>query len=96
MGALIDFLPVGETNAMTRRQLRVLTGLSDRKLRLQIAAERRAGSLILSSTESGGYYQPESREELHRFVCSMRSRASSIYDVLGAAESALEQWPIDE
>ncbi len=95
MEAIITLLPTGEMNAISRRQLRVLTGLSDRKLRLQIAAERRAGALILSSTESAGYYQPESREELRRFVNSMRSRAASIYDVLGAAESALELWPID-
>lgn len=34
-----ELLPAGEENAITRKQLRALTGLSDRQVRLQIATE---------------------------------------------------------
>lgn len=90
---IYDLLPEGHRNAVSRRQLMSITGLSDRALRLQIAAERRAGALILSSVEYGnsGYYRPEpgNAEELRRFIASMSSRGRETFAVLKAARMAL-------
>lgn len=88
--SIYDLLPVGAENAVSRRELSALTGIEDRQLRRQIAQERRAGVLILSSTESnGGYYRAASREELQRYVRSMQSRCKEILAVIRAAEEAL-------
>ena len=36
---IIDYIPVGHKNAVTRKQLVILTGLSDRKIRNMIQEE---------------------------------------------------------
>ena len=89
--SIYDLLPVGAENAVSRRELSALTGIEDRQLRRQIAKERRAGALILSSSEiNGGYYKAASREELRRYVRSMQSRCKEILAVIHAAEEALQ------
>lgn len=88
---IYDLLPVGAENAVSRRELSALTGIEDRQLRRQIAKERRAGALILSSSEiNGGYYRAASREELQRYVRSMQSRCREILAVIRAAQEAIE------
>ncbi len=88
--SIYDLLPVGAENAISRRELSALTGIEDRQLRRQIASERRAGALILSSSETnGGYYRAASREELQRYVRSMQSRSKEILTVIRTAEEAL-------
>lgn len=90
--SIFDLLPTGAENAVSRRELSALTGIEDRQLRRRIAEERRAGVLILSSTESnGGYYRAANREELTRYVRSMRSRSKEILAVIHAAEEALQR-----
>lgn len=87
---IFDILPAGAENAISRRELSALTGLPDRQLRRQIAKERRAGALILSSSEiNGGYFKAASHEELRRYVRSMQSRCKEILAVICAAEEAL-------
>lgn len=91
--SIYDLLPVGAENAVSRRELSALTGIEDRQLRRQIAKERRAGVLILSSSESnGGYYRAASREELQRYVRSMQSRSKEILTVIRTAEEALQNY----
>lgn len=88
--SIYDLLPIGAENAVSRRELSALTGIEDRQLRRQIAKERRAGVLILSSSESnGGYYRAASREELQRYVRSMQSRSKEILTVIRTAEEAI-------
>ena len=89
--SIYALLPVGAENAVSRRELSALTGIEDRQLRRRIAQERRAGALILSSSEiNGGYYKAASREELRRYVRSMQSRCKEILAVIRAAEEALQ------
>lgn len=83
-----DFLLTGAENAIPRRHLRQLTGLSDRDLRRQIQAARLAGDPILSSTTAGGYYLPADNAELEHFVRSMRGRSREIEAVAAAVEGA--------
>lgn len=91
--SIYDLLPIGAEYAISRRELSALTGIEDRQLRRQIAKERRAGVLILSSSESnGGYYRAASREELQRYVRSMQSWSKEILTVIRTAEEALQNY----
>lgn len=96
MGTVIfDLLPTGEQNAISRRELMTITGYTDRQLRKQIAAERRAGALILSSPDryNGGYFRHEvgNAAELRRFINFMSSHGRATFAVLKAARAALAE-----
>lgn len=93
--SIYDLLPEGQENAISRRDLIALTGMSDRALRKAIASERRAGALILSSVEYGssGYFRPSQGNagELRRYIASMTSRGRETFAVLKAAKAALAE-----
>lgn len=95
MSSIYELLPEGQENAISRRELIALTGLTDRALRRKIADERRAGALILSSVESGsnGYFRPSpgNAGELRRYIASMTSRGRETFAVLKAARAALAE-----
>lgn len=90
---IYDLLPKGQDNAISRRNLMAITGMSDRTLRATIAAERRSGALIMSSTdtENGGYYRPANVEELRRFVASMTKRGKATFAAIEQAQKELEK-----
>lgn len=88
-----DFLGHGQENAVPRRYLRQLTGLSDRELRRRIQEERLSGCPILSDNQSG-YYLPADDGERARFVRSMRGRAQEIQAVAAAVEGTGEMSEI--
>lgn len=71
-----DLLSTGQENAVTLRDLRSMTGLDGRTIRLAIERERRGGIPILS--DRGGYYLPAAHTEIERFVQSMLRRAREI------------------
>lgn len=89
--SIYDLLPVGAEYAISRRQLSAITGLPDRRLRRQIAEERRAGLLILSSTAEvgGGYFRPADTQELRRWVAMMTAHTNAALAVIRAAQEAL-------
>lgn len=89
---IYDLLPVGAEYAISRRQLSQITGLPDRRLRRQIAEERRAGLLILSSTAEvgGGYFRPADKQELRRWVAMMTAHINATLAVIRAAQEAIE------
>lgn len=93
--SIYDLLQEGQENAISLRDLIVLTGMSDRALRKAIASERRAGALILSSVEYGssGYFRPSQGNagELRRYIASMTSRGRETFAVLKAAKAALAE-----
>ncbi len=91
--AIFEMLPEGCENAISRRNLMTVLGMSDRSLRLAIAAERRAGALILSSTcvDGSGYYRPANAEEIARFVSSMERRAKSTFAAVSEARKILKE-----
>ena len=95
MSRIYDLLPEGQENAISRRELIAITGMSERALRRTIAEERRAGELILSSMEYGcnGYFRPShgNAEELRSYIASMTSRGRETFAVLKAAKAALAE-----
>lgn len=70
---------VGKENAVSRKSLAALTGLSDRSMRAEIENERRRGILICSHMEAGGgYYLPADEMEIREYYNAQTSRISSL------------------
>ena len=88
---IIGLLHNGEENALTARELATSTGLSVRDITLQIARERQAGAVILSSGK--GYFLPSSEDEILHFVRTMNSRARNIYLAAQSAKAMLAKVP---
>lgn len=88
-GNILDLIPVGAENAVSRRDLCAITGLEDRALRQLVHRERKAGHQILTNMESGGYYRPEHSLDTVRFIKSMRRRAAETLAVADAVECSL-------
>lgn len=88
-----SFLCSGEDHAIPAKQLALLVGISERRLRLMIADEREEGTLILSS--EAGYYLPDTRSERGRaeilhFINAMKQRAFHSLRAIKAAKAALQ------
>lgn len=93
--AIFDLLPVGESNAISSKQLANIVGTSSvRDLQNRIAAEREQGALILSTCRNGGgYFRPSPGEigkaEINRYIATLRARALSTLHILHAAKAAV-------
>lgn len=95
-GFVESLLFQGEKNALPSSELVRLTGVkSVRELQNEIAHEREAGALILSTCRGGGgYFLPSPGEagqrEIGAFVSTLRARAINTLRVLKAAREALD------
>lgn len=85
---IFDLLQPGSENGLTLSDLVRLTGVDERSIRRRIQAERKAGKLILSDCQHG-YFLPENKEDVRRFILSMSRRSREIAAVSRAAEDAL-------
>lgn len=59
---IVDYIPFGKENAISRQQLERVTGLSDRDVREEISLTRR-NTVILNFSNGKGYFQPIQGEE---------------------------------
>lgn len=88
---IAEMLKPGERNAMSTPDLCRALGIDNtRELRLMVAKERKAGAVILSSCH-GGYYLPDSRSEVERFVRTERKKAISTLAALKSAKRFLKE-----
>ena len=60
---VLDYIPEGRENAVSRRELVRLTGKSDREIRREIKGFLTAGVPIMSSSHSGGYWLSDNPDE---------------------------------
>lgn len=86
---IMNLIPVGHENAVTRQQLCISTGMNDRRIRKAIAEARRE-IIILNLQDGNGYYVPDMEDdvdkaELKRFVKQEEHRLKSIGWSLKAA-----------
>lgn len=94
-GTLItDFIPVGRENAISRKRLCEVTGLTDRNLREHIAQARR-NTPIINLQYGDGYFIPDTSDDadmalLRRYVAQEEGRLKSIGWSLKAARNALK------
>ena len=75
---ILQFIPTGKENAITREELVRLTGLCDRVNRKLIARARRF-SPIINTSEGVGYYKPTEKSEVIEFLNQETHRARSIF-----------------
>ena len=59
---IVDYIPFGKENAISRQQLERVTGLSDRDVREAISLARR-NTVILNLSNGKVYFQPIQGEE---------------------------------
>lgn len=87
---ILNLIPKGKDNAISRENLVALTGMSDREVRKHIS-ELRYDYPILNLQNGSGYYRPtrNDREELLHYYYQERKRAISIFTSLSATEKAL-------
>lgn len=90
---IIRLIPVGKRNAVTRSQLAIMTGMSDRTIRQEISKARRT-HVIINLQDNNGYYQPDMNDaseiaEIRRYVAQEESRIKSIGYSLKGARMAL-------
>lgn len=74
----MDFIPYGKENAITRKQLRHMSGKSDRDVRQDIEDARRVGCIIINNQDGKGCYRTDDLDEIKRQYYQNRSRAMSI------------------
>ena len=87
---LIEMIPVGKNDAISRKDLARQLGIRDRFLRTLIH-EARSSHPILSNTSNGGYYFPETKEEALEFIAQQYSYITNINQTISAARRWVEQ-----
>lgn len=85
----------GEKNAISSQKLAILSGFrSIRELQAEIAREREAGALILSTCRhGGGYFLPDKgkdgKREVFAFVATLSARALNTFRAIKSARKVL-------
>ena len=89
----VDYIPFGRENAVTRTQLRIMTGLNDRKIRDKISEARR-DTVILNMQDGKGYFRPlpEERHLVEAYDKQETARLKSIGWSLKATRQMLKNW----
>ncbi len=90
---IINFIPQGKKNAVSRYELSHFTGWPDRKVRHEIH-KAREDHVILSLENGKGYYIPTAEDylELRKFIHREESRAKSIFASLRMAKALYEDY----
>lgn len=88
---ILDYIPIGHDNAISRCDLRQLTKLSDRDMRHAIEHARYAGAPVINNGH--GYFIPDSDdlEDVHQcreYMHAMSSRTQA----LEAGVEVLKDW----
>lgn len=80
---IIDYIPIGKDNAVSRRQLVALTGWDDRTVREAIETAKHNGALVINL--GGGYFvadKAKDQAEIRRYrdAINHRVRAQMHYE----------------
>lgn len=86
---IIDFIPFGKDNAISRRALCNAAGLPDRMMRKEIERARREYAIL--NIDGSGYFHPDEGEAylIERWLRQEYSREKSIKRSTRGAEKAL-------
>lgn len=74
---VINYIPKGRENAISRSQLAALTGFPDRVNRQAIEDARHHGVMVISGSNTKGYYITDDYTEWQGFLEEHRRRALS-------------------
>jgi len=86
---IIDYIPTGRDNAISRKQLCTITGLPDRLMRHEIEKARK--DYVILNIDGSGYFRPVEGEAylVERWLKQERSRERHVRDSTRGAERAL-------
>lgn len=90
---IVNTLGIGEDNAIKAHNLAKIADLKPRELRSTIEYLRRNGVVICSS--KNGYFYPETKSELGRYIHQETSRERSIIHNLRFAQAMFDNWDGD-
>ena len=85
---LIDFLSVGEENAVTAKELSKILNWSTREVTIAVNALRKKGEIICSS--GNGFYLPCDDADIRNFVRQMNSRITDMRKAMKSAKEYLK------
>jgi len=90
---VMEALPAGKENAISAQDLCTYLGFNNvRELQHEIARERKAGAVILSTCqEGGGYFLPCNDREVRQFIRTLENRAKNTFAALRSARGFLRQ-----
>lgn len=91
---ILALIPRGAANAKHSGEIAPALGISRRSLCKHIENIRRNGIVIIGST-GGGYYFPETMEELERYIRQEEQRAKSMLYTLRTARTLRKNWSND-
>lgn len=94
---IIDYIPTGIENAISKKSLCEKTGLPDRTVRQLIEKARRETIIVANNDGTGYWIYPddpthEEKQMLIRFVKQQESRAKSIFYALYPARKIVKGW----
>lgn len=84
---LLNLIPYGKENAVSREYLSYMLGKKDRMVRILIKELRIKGNIICSDSKSKGYWKPTKRSEVRDFITQMSHYGKQCFN---AAKSARE------
>jgi biotin operon repressor/DNA-binding XRE family transcriptional regulator len=90
MERVLQHIPAGKRNAISRKELSAKMGIGDRDVRAHIAHARCSGHLILSSI-TGGYYLADDTEDVVRFYWQNFHRAQALWVWLAVIRKYLDR-----
>lgn len=91
MRTIIEYIPSGHENAVSRESLSMMTGFSDREVRRQIEIANNSGFVVLNN--GGGYFQYKNKKDkpyLDEYIAVERSRMNAIRRKIRHMEGAAE------
>lgn len=97
MERIIDFIPFGHSNAISRANLRILSGMKDREMRQAIERSNLDGEIILNMQDGKGYFRPILPDEemyVRAWIKAEQGRQSAGLRKMMAAAKTLNEYNI--
>ena len=85
MLSIVDYIPVGRENKISRESLTICTQLPDRSVRRLISAARAKGHAIVGDPE-GGYYMAETEADVSLLLAELASRMGKLAQCYNAVK----------
>ena len=89
-----EYVPYGAENAISRYDLlrvvrSVFGDVSDREMRRMLEHSRQNGNIIINFQNGKGYFRPDCKEEIEKYIRQEEARAKTIHFNLKSARKAL-------
>lgn len=96
MFEIANLIPYGAENAIDRYDLlrnvrEILGDISDREMRRMLEVSRQNGNIIINFQNGKGYFRPDKKEEVERYIRQEEARAKTIHFNLKSAKKALRR-----